>query len=89
MTGLEPVKDNEETAAAFLYLIALAIKKYINNFISFHLFWVFKIIWFFRVPENVLKAKFDDLLRVYVEILDTHGEMATNFTLIKSVRNLK
>jgi hypothetical protein len=27
MTGLEPVKDNEETAAAFLYLISLAIRK--------------------------------------------------------------
>lgn len=28
MTGLDSVKENEESTAAFLYLIALAIKKY-------------------------------------------------------------
>ena len=27
MTGLESVKESEDTAAAFVYLIALAIKK--------------------------------------------------------------
>jgi len=27
MTGLDSIQENEESAAAFLYLIALAIKK--------------------------------------------------------------
>ena len=28
MTGIDSVQDNEDSTAAFLYLIALAIKKY-------------------------------------------------------------
>jgi hypothetical protein len=30
MTGLEPIKENEETTTAFLYLISLAIKKLVH-----------------------------------------------------------
>ena len=65
MTGLDSVKESsEESTTAFLYLIALAIKK---------------------VPENVLRAKFDDLVASLIEPLNKYGSEATNnTTLIKS-----
>ncbi|RNA27286.1 RRP12 isoform X2 [Brachionus plicatilis] len=63
MTGMESVDENEESTAAFLYLIALSIKK---------------------VPENVLRAKYADLMNSFVNKLDKYGAQANNVTLIKS-----
>lgn len=64
MTGLESVNENEESTTAFLYLIALAIKK---------------------VPENVLRAKYDDIVKALMIPLNKYGnEKANNTTLIKS-----
>ena len=64
MTGLESVKSNQESCAAFLYLIALAIKK---------------------VPENVLRAKYSDLIKTLTEQLDQYSNSSNNVTLVKSV----
>jgi ribosomal RNA-processing protein 12 len=64
MTGLDSVKENEESTTAFLYLIALAIKK---------------------VPENVLRAKFEEVVVNLIEPLIKFGsDKANNTTLIKS-----
>lgn len=38
MTGLESVVDNENSTAAFLYLIALAIRKYVLKLVCFESF---------------------------------------------------
>lgn len=42
---------------------------------------------YYRVPESVLKVKFDELLKVFMDILEKHGENANNYVLIKSVND--
>ena len=64
MTGLESVRESEESTTAFLYLIALAIKK---------------------VPENVLRAKYDEIVHALMAPLNKYGgDKANNTTLVKS-----
>jgi hypothetical protein len=47
------------------------------------MFWFFK-----RVPENVLRAKYIQLLNAIMDPLVKYGEEANNVTLIKSVSYL-
>lgn len=87
MTGMDSVKGNEDSTAAFLYLIALAIKKY-KQFSAFYFFnsqiyFDTKILK--RIPEIVLRAKYLQLLNTLIQPLIDFGEKSSNVTLIKSV----
>ena len=44
--------------------------------------------WFKRVPENVLKAKYTEVLKSLMGLLGKYGDNANNPILIKSVSKI-